>query len=212
MQPNYKALAAVQGAVAKQLETRAVQQLMGIVQGVIADGHLHDSEIHLLRTWTVANQAACQAWPGQAVAAMVAQVLEDGVIDEDERTLLLENLAKLCGNDFAATGSASAEPTNLPVDDSVQVSFDGATVVHTGSFLYGTRARCERATSSLGGLPAGTVTRRTKILVIGGMVSPHWITESFGRKIMQAVALRDEGLPIAIISEARWLQHIGGVA
>lgn len=208
MADSYKSVAALGCAVAKHLETRAVQQLVGIVQGVLADGQLHDNEIRLLRTWATVNRAACQSWPGSAVAAMVEQVCADGVIDEGERVLLLQNLSKLVGSDFAETGSVSAEPTSLPVDDSAKVEFVGAHVVHTGTFLFGTRARCERATATLGGIPVSSVSRKVKVVVIGGMVTHSWATEAFGRKIMAAAALREAGHPVVIISEAHWMRHL----
>lgn len=199
-------------AVNRHMENRALQTLMGIVTGVLADGQLHDAEIALLKTWISANPEVTGAWPGSAIAAMVRDVCADGVITPAERELLLANLTALAGADFSNTGSVTPEPTRLPVDDTRRLTFRGRVIVHTGTFLFGTRARCEKASANMGALLADNVTRDTDILVIGGRVTPSWVTESYGRKIMQAARLRDEGANVEIISEAHWLSHLGEAA
>jgi len=52
------------------------------------------------------------------------------------------------------------------------------------------------------------VTRRTNSLVIGPIASRAWLESTHGRKILRAVELRSEGLPVRIVSEEAWIQAV----
>lgn len=195
---------AARASIANRVETKAMQTLMGMVTGIVADAHLHDLEIALLSTWLAEHQEAAAQWPGCVIARQVREVLADGLVTDEERKHLLSVLGDLANTDFAATGSASSEPLNLPIDESREVKWMNAGVVHTGTFLYGTRAQCERLSMSLGAMPLDDVTRRTDVLVIGTRVSPSWRNESYGLKILKAAQLRESGHSIYIVSERYW--------
>jgi NAD-dependent DNA ligase len=79
----------------------------------------------------------------------------------------------------------------------------------TGEFIFGTRAACERLTLKAGGMPLDKVTKHVDVLVIGTRLSPDWAHTSFGRKIQRAAELQEQGHPIEIISERRWLEVVG---
>lgn len=200
---------AVKRALATHRINRAVEHLMGIVDGLIADGHLHDMEVKFLRTWLSDNEHAQESWPGSLVYRKVSEVLADGIVTEEERKHLHETLAGLLGNDFSLTGSVSSEVSALPIEDTVTVQLRNAGVCHTGAFLFGTRAACERATMRAGGMALDNVSKGVEYLVIGTRVSRDWAHTSFGRKIQKAVSLQQEGHAIEIISEARWVQALG---
>ena len=193
-----------QVAIATRVDAKAMQTLMGMVTGIVADEHLHDREVALLSTWLAEHQAAASQWPGCAIATQLRHVLADGVITDAERGHLLQVLTELANNDFAVSGSVESQPLRLPLDPDPQVTWGGAGVVHTGAFLYGTRAQCEKLTTALGGLPLDNVTRDADVLVIGTRVSPSWVTESYGRKIMKAVELRGKGHALCIVPESYW--------
>lgn len=190
--------------------TKSTEILMGMVTGMVADGQLHDLEIQLLSTWLTENAEVAEQWPGSVIARKVREVLADGVITQDEREHLLQVLQGLAANEFAVTGAAVAEVASLPINDVVTVEIVNAGVCHTGVFLFGTRAACERLTLKAGGMPLDNVSKRTDILVVGTKVSPDWAHSSFGRKIQRAAELQEEGHPIEIISERRWLEVVGG--
>lgn len=196
-------------AVATHQATRALQNLMGIVTGIVADGELTDKEVLFLSTWLREHDAISEQWPGSAIYRLVREVLADGIITNDERSHLLGKLQELVSNDFANTGSTLFEGPALPVDDDITVILADSDICHTGEFLYGTRAAVERATQKAGGSPVDSVTRKTDILVIGTRTSPQWVGTTFGRKIQKAQELRDAGTGIEIITERRWLQALG---
>lgn len=199
---------AVARAQATHNLNRAVEHMIGMITGIVADRNLHDLEVKLLRTWLEENFIVTQTWPGFVIARKVEEIMADGVVTEAERAHLLTVLSELAATDFAMTGSSSPEVAALPINDVVTVILKNAGVCHTGEFLFGTRAACERITLKAGGMPLDSVTRRTDLLVIGTRVSPNWAHTSFGRKIQKAAELQEAGHPIEIISERRWIEAI----
>lgn len=200
--------ASISKALEKQETTRQIQSLIGLVNGIMADGHLNDAEILFLRAWLIENEKLTQAWPACVIHRRLDEILADGIIDEQERKHFAQLLSSLIGGGFAESGSSCNSPTTLPIDDCVTIQIANSSVCHTGEFMYGTRAACERLTLKAGGMPADNVTRRVDVLVIGTMVSPSWAQTSYGRKIEAAVKLQEGGHPIEIISERRWLEAV----
>lgn len=198
---------AKQRAMAKQRLKKALQTLLGLVTGMVADGHLHDQEILFLNQWMRDNAEATVEWPGYVIFHKVREVVADGVITEDERVHLLQVLRELAATDFDATGSAAPEVLQLPLQD-VPVSLHGRGVCHTGVFLYGTRSACEALTQTAGGVPMASVSKKVGYLVVGTNVSPDWAHTSYGRKIEQAVKLREAGHNIAVVSEKLWIDAV----
>lgn len=199
---------AIQAVLTNRELNRSVQMLMGIVTGIVADGRLHDMEIQMLSTWLSANSDVASRWPGSAIARQLEVVLADGIISEEERAHLLSELQGLAGTDFSDTGSVTAEVVALPYDTEAQIDVRDLGICHTGEFVFGTRAACERLTSMAGGLCLSSVSKKVAFLVIGSHVSPAWSNTSYGRKIEQAMTLKQSGHPIAIVSEKRWLEAL----
>jgi NAD-dependent DNA ligase len=196
---------AVAQVVSNRALTRATQVLMGIVTGIVADGQLQDTEVLMLNTWLTENAEVTSVWPGSAIAHMLRTVLADGVITHDEREHMLTELQSLAGTDFSATGSSSSNVVGLPYDHGTSIIIPGSAICHTGVFLFGTRAACEKLTEKAGGTALQAVTRKAKYLVVGTHVSPAWVGTSYGRKIQQAMELKQAGHPISIIAEEWWL-------
>jgi NAD-dependent DNA ligase len=95
--------------------------------------------------------------------------------------------------------------TTLPLDDPTPaICWDDAVYVFTGRFAYGTRAHCEREVMQRGGSCEPNITRRTSFVVIGTFGSRDWKHSSYGRKIQQAVKLRESGVTIRIVGEDHW--------
>lgn len=188
---------------------KSVEVLLGIITGIVADDQVNDLEVKMLATWLAEHSEVTKTWPGSLVSRKVAEIMADGRITDAERSHLLDVLKELALNDFATTGSASPEVLSLPINDDVTITMTHAGVCHTGVFLYGPRAACERLTLSMGGMPLDSITKKTDILVVGSRVAPGWANTSFGRKLQRAVELQDQGCELEIISERRWLQLAG---
>lgn len=72
---------------------------------------------------------------------------------------------------------------------------------------YGKRRDCERAVAERGGLHGG-LSQRTDYLIVGVYATESWKHSSMGNKIVKACAWRDEGVPIAIVSEEHWTRYL----
>ena len=197
-----------QAATDARLLKRSCESLIGLCRGMLADGYLADEEILFLKNWLDENDMLAVTWPGEVVYKRINQVLADGVIDEDERKYLTETLDSLIGGTMQETGATEGLSTNLHVEDVELVDFDGNLFCFTGTFLYGTRAACHKATESAGGVAAKGITKKLNYLVIGTNTTQSWANSSFGRKIEKVVDYRDSGIPLAIISEACWISFL----
>ncbi len=187
---------------------KSIEHLLGMVNGILADGHLHDKEILMLSTWLSANEEACTTWPMTVIARVVRETLQDGVITEAERENLQKTLNDLICNDFAETGSTDAAPTTLPIDHHAKINTEGRVLCLTGDFSYGTRAHCARLIEKLGGTVSENVSKKVHYLVVGSRSSNQWLHTSFGTKIIKAVECRDQGHAIYIVTEQQWLDAV----
>jgi len=74
---------------------RSTETLLGYLQGITCDDHLNDLEIANLQHWLETHDALRQHWPFDEITARVQTILQDSVIDEEERADLLEWCADL---------------------------------------------------------------------------------------------------------------------
>lgn len=183
---------------------KGVESLLGLCRGFLADHYLSDEEITFLDTWLKDNYEITTAWPGNVIGERVREVLQDGVITEEERTHLQETLEQLTGQ--VEDGVASGMATTLPVNDDCVVDFEGRTFCFTGQFIFGTRTRCQRAVEELGAKAIKGVRKDLDYLVIGALASRDWAHSSHGRKIEKAMANNEKGAVTAIISEEAWIR------
>ena len=186
---------------------RCLGALMGIAQGLVCDGHLNDKEIHFLNDWLATNDEICVGWPGDIVHQRIKSVLADGVVTEDERAYLLNTLKELIGG-TAETLTAPNHVTQLAFDDVTACEFPGMRFCLTGEFVFGPREHCEKEIARRGGIPAGSVTRALRYLIIGDRGSVEWKHGSFGTKVEKAQEYKRKGCPILIVREERWVDSL----
>lgn len=190
---------------------KAVDQLVGICTGILADGEVSEREAVFFAEWVRKHAADTPVWPLTAVLSRVERIFEDGVCDAEERVELKEVMETLCGFTQAPTPRAETLSTALPlcVPQPHPLVLSDKQVVVTGKFAYGARTAVFEAIEALGGLPTdSSPTRATNYLVIGVFASRDWINTSHGRKIEKAVQLRDKGTGIRILSEEHWRQFV----
>jgi NAD-dependent DNA ligase len=193
---------------AGRVHDRQVAELLGLVKGMICDGILSDAEAVALAQWLRANSAVAAKYPGSVIAARLQQAFADGILEEAERHDLEELLREVSGETEDQSGDLNRS-TRLPIDHPTpSVFFDGREFCFTGKFAYGSRKRCEGEVSARGGRCAERVTGKTHYLVIGLIGSPAWVQSTHGTKIEHAVALRERGSSLAILSEEQWLEAI----
>jgi NAD-dependent DNA ligase len=134
-----------------------LQTLEGICHGIIADGVINDSEIHELQTWLNANEHLISFYPYDELSSLISSVLEDGKIDDNERTLLLAYF-----NEFTSVVSDKIKDKIKDEISSVQISaictlnpqveFTGKKFCFTGEPKKAQQKDLEQIVENLGGM------------------------------------------------------------
>ena len=190
---------------------KAVDQLVGICTGILADGEVNENEAVFFAEWVRKHAPAEPVWPFTDILQRIERIFADGVCDAEERAELKDVMEALCGFTEEPLPMAENLSTTLPlcVPQPHPLVFANQQFVVTGKFAYGARTAVFEAISALGGLPTDSApTKTTNYVVIGVFASRDWINTSHGRKIEKAVQLRNKGTGLNIVSEEHWKQFV----
>jgi NAD-dependent DNA ligase len=183
---------------------RGMDELVGIVRGVLADGVLVIEEVQFLLDWLERNEPVRKDFFGRTLYDALRGVLADDVMDADEEDMLVELLLRFVGGTPRQRSDSSCS-TALPLDDPPpHIELVLRSFCFTGKFEFGSRIECQRVVTSAGGLIHKYPICGTNYLVIGEVGSRDWIHSNSGRKIERAIEIREEGHPIKLISERHW--------
>ena len=191
----------------KPMVDRQIDQLIGLAQGILADGIVSQAEAEMLQSWLRVNHRTDNPYMSRLLD-QVEQVLEDGVLDEDEGRELRDALMNWTGG--GGTEGEESTTASLPLDpDPRTVRIAGSIFVFTGTGVFGTRKMMQDATIRAGGSVERSITMRTNFVVLGTYVTPAWAHQSFGRKIEKAMEYRDrKGTGVRIVHEEDWVQAL----
>jgi NAD-dependent DNA ligase len=190
----------------ERISDRQVDELIGLAKGIAADGQIHPAEVEFLQNWLAANLAVSDHPLIGTLYQRINGILADGIVDEEEKSELLDTLLQFTGQPSELGEALKA--TTLPLcAPTPTISFATAQFCFTGTFAFGKRKDCEAAVAECGGL-AGSLTRETRYLVIGTYVTDSWRHSSYGNKILKAVEMKSKQLPISIISESHWSRSL----
>lgn len=187
----------------KSIDDRQIDTLIGLGKGLVADGHVKQEEAEFLLGWLIQSRQATENPIIINLYNKVDSFLSDGVLDESEAEELLALLHQISGAPTVVGEFSRA--TSLPIDQpQPEIEFMGRRFVFTGTCAFGSRKECQDATERLGGVNAKNVTMDLHYLVIGTYVTDSWAHETFGRKIEKAMAYREQGVPLVIVTEEHW--------
>jgi len=187
----------------KSIDDRAIDSLIGLSKGLVADGRVNKDEAEYLQGWLIQTRQATENPIVVNLFNKVDSFLSDGVLDDTEAEELLTLLHQISGAPTVVgeVARATSLPINLPAPE---IAFTGKSFVFTGTCAFGTRKNCQDAIEGLGGINAKSITRDLHYLVIGTYVTDSWAHETFGRKIEKAMDYREKGAPLVIITEEHW--------
>jgi hypothetical protein len=192
-----------------RLADRAIDELIGICKGLIADGLVTKREAQFLAQWMETNRGVASQWPSDVLYGRIHQMLADGIFDQDEQAELLSLLRKFTGVDSSPGEYVNNLSTSLPLTIPPPViSFEDRFFCLTGKFIYGPRKWCESVIIAKGGRAQASPTGQTHYLVVGTLGSSDWMHSVYGRKIEFAVEQRRCGSQIAIVSEQHWSRFL----
>jgi len=192
----------------KSIQDRQIDTLIGLSKGLAADGKVDQAEAEFLLSWLIQNRQAGDNPIIINLLSKVSEMLEDGFLDKEESSELLQILHTISGetSEIGELSKTTALPVNNPLSP---VKFKDMSFLFTGTCAFGTRKQCKEATDSLGGINAKSVTKSLNYLVLGTYVTDSWAHENFGRKIEKAMEYRDSGIPLVIITEEHWANESG---
>lgn len=192
---------------ARQNADRSIDELIGVCKGVAADGRVNQAEAEYLCEWLRANAHIRDLWPASVLRIRIAEYLEDGYLDQDEKQELFELLSQTAARreSTQAVNLSSGLPFDLPLPP---LTFHGWSYCLTGRFNTGPRKNVVKFIESLGGAIVETPRQAGSILVVGDIGSRDWIHSTHGRKIETAVELREKGHPVSIVPEYHWYECV----
>ena len=183
----------------------SLQEMQGVLAGILLDGEVKEDEVFGLRTWLDKNQHLRSVWPYDEVESLLASVLEDGEVSEEEVYLLQNFFSAFLGVEDEEEVSEAADdvPFSLTGICSVnpELTFEGKRFCFTGTFAdidyYKTIARLKDKGAEIVEEPD----QKTNYLVVGSGGNPCWAYACYGRKIEAAIDLRRKGVPLVIVHE-----------
>jgi len=179
---------------------------IGFLNGICADEVLMDNEIAKLGEILEEEPDFCLKFPGNMIKNRLEQILEDGVIDDEERLDLLELIKSVTGHRFIETGLAHGMAADFVTTKATMVNISSAKICFTGKFVSGTRKALQESASGLGAINQDKITQKLDLLVIGSLASRDWKFTSHGRKVEDVLSNRKKGIMTEIINEETWLE------
>ena len=191
----------------KYVEDRKIDQLIGLADGILADGIVNQQEAERLKAWLELNRTEGNPLMARLLD-QVENALADGVLDKDEALALHDALMEWTGGEVVE--GEVAKTAALPLDPKPRaVVIPGKSFVFTGTGVFGTRKMMQEATERTGGTVMKAVTLKTDYVVLGTYVTPAWAHQSFGRKIEKAMEYRDtRTTKLKIVHEEDWARAL----
>lgn len=169
------------------IETVDTQVVLGICNGVIADGKITEDEARLLLHTLREHGDAEVSTEWRNCFYRVENILESG------RALTPDVLDEIRHHIIGFVNCPSAD--NLPVE------FADNQFVLSGQFALGQKKDVGKLIEDRGGSTAGSVTKKTRYVVVGGTRSILWKYDNYGTKVQKAKNLKEAGQTIDVISE-----------
>ena len=188
---------------------RNAHELIGICRGMISDARLNELEFNYLERWLRLKPESKDEWPANVIYDRIKVICEDGNIDEVELKDMLYLLKEITGMDpdcYEVEGT-----TRLPLDDPpTAMIFENRRFCFTGRAAYGNRRKCQALTQEKGGQVTDLIASSLDYLVIGHFGSRDWVHTTHGRKIEEAVRLKEQGAKLSIVTELHWYEQLIG--
>ncbi|ASA96857.1 NAD-dependent DNA ligase [Anoxybacillus flavithermus] len=190
------------------LITSSIQQLQGILHGILADNVLNEAEIEQLCSWIDDHDFLKGTYPFDEIHSLLVSVKQDGIISDDEKNLLkaffanfVDTRASYNVHEFEVKALQSQYSISGICAVCPEITFENKVFSFTGASTRATRNEIAKIIQNLGGIFNNNVTKDTNYLIVGGDGNPCWAFACYGRKVEKAIELRKKGTPIIIVHE-----------
>ncbi len=190
------------------LITTQIQQLEGMLHGVVSDGVITDEELANLNEWLNDNDNLSGTYPFDEIYSLLLAAKEDGKISDDERNMLKA---------FFVTFVDTTESFNIHDEDVAELQkqysiggicavcpeiiIRGKSFCFTGVSKKATRNEIAGIIENAGGIYNDRITADTDYLIVGAGGNPCWAYSCYGRKVEKAMDIRKKGGSIVIVHE-----------
>jgi NAD-dependent DNA ligase len=188
--------------------TSSIQQLEGILHGILADNELTDTEINQLSNWMEEHDFLKGTYPFDEINSLLVSAKKDGIISDDERNMLAAFFTNFIDtkmsyniNEYEVKALQSKYSINGICAVCPEIILKNKTFSFTGTSSKATRNEIAEIILKKGGSFNNNVTKKTDYLIVGGEGNPCWAFSCYGRKVEKAVQLRKDGSPITIVHE-----------
>jgi hypothetical protein len=196
-------------------DRKAFDILTGLALGVLSDGELTEKEALFLASWIESNS---HILPHKFIKSLLPIIRLASVGHELSSedlsciTKILESIA-FGGTPTSSLKSAPLIGTPCPlIFDEIEFSeikFSGLEFIFTGNFSCGSKKGLMDRTTAHGAIArSANPTKQTDYVVVGAQGSEQWAYSGLGRKVEQALKLRDESCKLLIIREELLVQAL----
>jgi hypothetical protein len=195
--------------------TSSIQQLEGIIHGMLADNKLSNTEIDQLSIWMDDHEFLNGTYPFEEINSLLVSAKQDGIISDDERNMLkaffgnfIDTRLSYNINDFEIKALQSKYSIGGICAVCPEISFENKTFSFTGTSSKANRSEIAEIIIKNSGSFNNNVTKKTDYLIVGNEGNPCWAFSCYGRKVEKAVQLRKEGSTIIIVHEKDFWDEI----
>ena len=169
--------------------TQCIQVLRGIVEGILCDGRIHESEIVKLRGWLVDHDYLTGIYPYDKLVRVVCDIADAGKLKPEEKRNLLQVFKEI--ND----------PVSAHTNLSNYFPLENKTFCLTGEFVSASRNTIAKKLKERGAIEKSAVSVNLDYLFVGGMATGVWKFGNTNSKIKRAMELQEEGARVLIVAE-----------
>lgn len=185
--------------------TSDIQYLHALVGAIASDNFINEKELNEISNWLSSHEHLMRCWPYDEISSLVVSVMTDKHISPQEHETLLRFFREFFSSGDKRTISQPFISENTRIQGLCaicpEIIIEGNSFCFTGSSSKYTRKQFSELVRSLGGTFNDTVTSYIDYLVIGAEGNPCWAYACYGRKVEQAVNLRQKGSKILLVHE-----------
>ena len=191
--------------------THDIQQLHGIMHGIMADGQVTLAEATGLQEWMEAHADLKGTYPYDELDSLLTTILTDKMIDDSEQQTLRLFFEDFIEYSFAKKVRTESQRVKAALPKSItlpgicamcpEIAFENRVFTFTGTSAKATRKQIVDQITGMGASFSPSVTPQTHYLVVGAGGNPCWAFSCYGRKVEKAVGIRKAGGTILIVHE-----------
>ena len=182
--------------------TAGIQQMLGIVKGIITDKIINADEIRYLDNWMEENDVLKNSWPYDELYNLTTKIINKKCILEKEHDALLTFCESIVGqNQNKSTSSLvdSLKTGYYQIDPDIRIP--GHLFCLTGISRKYKRREIAEIIELYGGFVSNTVSAKVNYLLVCDDKNECWAFSCYGKKIEQAISHRQKGMPLVIVHE-----------